>query len=48
MILGGAGNDIIGARDGAVDRISCGPGRDRVLADPQDVVARDCERVARG
>jgi hypothetical protein len=36
------------ARDGEVDRISCGPGRDRVIADPQDIVASDCEVVRRG
>ena len=29
------------------DRISCGPGDDHVLADQNDVVAADCERVER-
>jgi Ca2+-binding RTX toxin-like protein len=48
VLLGGAGNDTIKARDGEADRISCGPGRDRVQADAQDVVARDCEQVVRG
>jgi hypothetical protein len=29
--------------------VTCGPGRrDRVIADPQDSVARDCEVVQRG
>jgi hypothetical protein len=41
-------NDIIQARDGEVDTISCGPGRDRVVADADDQVARDCEVVERG
>ncbi len=42
------GNDTIEARDGAVDSVSCGPGEDRVTADPGDVVASDCETVLRG
>ena len=29
------------------DRVFCGRGRDRVVADPDDRVARDCERVTR-
>ena len=33
--------------DRKVDRISCGSGYDTVLAQPGDVVARDCERVSR-
>ena len=44
---GRAGNDVLNARDGRRDRVVCGPGRDRVLADRADSVARDCERVAR-
>jgi hypothetical protein len=32
---------------GAVDHISCGAGVDTVLAQPEDVVARDCEHVLR-
>lgn len=47
-LLGGAGNDTIRAVDGEPDTISCGEGRDRVFADPQDVVAGDCEVVRRG
>jgi hypothetical protein len=42
------GNDTIEARDGEVDSVTCGAGDDAVNADPQDVVARDCEHVVRG
>jgi Ca2+-binding RTX toxin-like protein len=42
------GNDVVYARDGEADSISCGWGTDRVVADPQDVVASDCEQVDRG
>lgn len=31
--------------DDAIDRIWCGPGFDTVVADPNDVVAKDCEVV---
>jgi hypothetical protein len=41
------GNDTIDARDGEIDSITCGAGTDTVLADPQDVVAPDCENVQR-
>jgi Ca2+-binding RTX toxin-like protein len=47
---GGSGNDRIDARDATLagrrqaDRILCGTGVDTVLADPIDIVARDCER----
>ena len=45
---GGPGDDLILARDGFPrDRVSCGPGRDRVVADRGDLVATDCETVAR-
>lgn len=44
---GGAGNDTIRARDGQRDSIDCGPGRDVVLADRLDRVARNCEIVRR-
>jgi Ca2+-binding RTX toxin-like protein len=44
---GGSGNDSISARDNTRDRISCGSGRDRVVADRVDTVSRDCERVSR-
>lgn len=42
------GNDVIQARDGEVDQISCGRGADRALVDAADVVAADCEIVERG
>lgn len=42
------GNDTIYARDGEQDSITCGVGADRVVADPIDVVAPDCETVERG
>jgi len=46
-INGNSGNDRIGARDRKRDRINCGPGRDTVIADRIDRVARNCERVRR-
>ena len=33
--------------DGRRDRVRCGPGRDRVVADRKDRVAGDCERLSR-
>lgn len=47
FIVAGRGNDRIAARDGIRDRIVCGPGRDVVVADRRDVVARDCESLPR-
>jgi dipeptidyl aminopeptidase/acylaminoacyl peptidase len=47
-IYGLEGDDRILARDGRRERIGCGPGRDRVVADRNDALARDCERVSRG
>lgn len=45
-VRGGSGRDWIQVSgDGRVDRVSCGPGRDYVSADPIDKVTRDCERV---
>lgn len=41
------GNDTIDAVDGEVDSITCGAGTDTVRADPQDIVAPDCENVTR-
>jgi Ca2+-binding RTX toxin-like protein len=41
------GADRIQVRDGERDVVRCGPGRDRVIADKKDSVARDCERVSR-
>jgi hypothetical protein len=37
----------VGARDGERDQITCGKGRDIVLADSLDIVAGDCESVRR-
>jgi hypothetical protein len=48
VIAAGLGNDVVRVRDGAVDQVNCGPGHDRVIADPQDQVAGDCEVVQRG
>ena len=44
---GAAGRDIIQSVDvpATKDRVSCGPGVDRVYADKADAVADDCERV---
>ena len=42
VLRGGAGNDRISARDGARDSISCGTGRDVVVRDRIDALARDC------
>jgi hypothetical protein len=47
-LVGGRGADRIRARDGQVDLVNCGPGRDRVLADRRDRINRNCEdRVTR-
>ncbi len=37
-LTGGPGRDTFHVRDGEVDRIDCGDGRDRVLADQYDVI----------
>jgi RTX calcium-binding nonapeptide repeat (4 copies)/WD40-like Beta Propeller Repeat len=46
-IFGLEGNDTIDVRGGGRDVVNCGPGRDTVLADRRDVIARNCERVRR-
>ena len=46
-LSGGGGRDTLYARDKARDVLVCGPGLDRALADKQDQVAPDCERVSR-
>jgi hypothetical protein len=46
-IDGGAGDDTISAADGLPDRIACGDGRDRAVADTTDDVAADCESASR-
>lgn len=40
----GAGDDTIDAADGAIDRVGCGPGVDRVRADVFDRLRGGCER----
>ena len=45
LLYGRTGDDVLSVRDGVRDRVSCGSGRDRVVADQLDVVSRDCERV---
>jgi len=45
-IVGRGGADRIHSRDGARDRVDCGKGRDRVVADRKDRL-RACERVKR-
>ena len=44
-VLGGAGDDFIEAKDGARDRVGCGPGTDSVSVDYEDLVGPDCEAV---
>ncbi len=46
-VSGGPGNDIVLAREGVRDRVYCGLGTDRVVADPLDRVEGDCETVLR-
>jgi hypothetical protein len=50
IFTGGDGNDVIDNTNLPAKRdvVTCGGGFDRVLADRADVVAPDCERVARG
>ena len=48
FVNAGAGHDLIFSKDGNSDVISCGPGRDLVIADRKDKVSRDCERIRRG
>jgi Ca2+-binding RTX toxin-like protein len=44
-ISGDDGNDYVYAADGARDTINCGPGRDWVDANNNDIVADNCEDV---
>ena len=46
-LSGGNGRDLFRVRDGEVDLVHCGEGRDRVLADQFDAVDNDCEHVHR-
>ena len=47
VLLGGFGNDVLYARaaDGQVDRLHCGPGRDRAFIRAEDQADASCERV---
>jgi Ca2+-binding RTX toxin-like protein len=45
VLDGGAGDDEVRARDGVADRVACGGGSDRGLADAVDAVDLDCEAV---
>jgi Ca2+-binding RTX toxin-like protein len=53
-ILGGEGNDLVDPfkdpfnKPAKRDFVTCGRGFDRVLADTEDLVAPDCEKVAVG
>jgi hypothetical protein len=47
VLEGGRGSDRLTAADRVRDTIRCGRGRDTVIADRIDRVARDCERVRR-
>jgi len=47
VVRAGRADDVVHARDGSMDRIACGGGRDAVAADPLDYVAADCEFVRR-
>jgi Ca2+-binding RTX toxin-like protein len=44
LLRGGAGDDVIKAADGQSDLVSCGSGRDSVVADRRDVL-QGCEMV---
>jgi hypothetical protein len=46
-VYGGAGSDSIDVVDGERDTVDCGDGADHVVADPVDVVAKNCEVVVR-
>jgi hypothetical protein len=49
-LIGGEGNDVLDLIDKPAKRdvVTCGGGFDRVLADTEDVIAPDCEKVAVG
>ena len=49
-LIGGEGNDVLDLIDKPAKRdvVTCGGGFDRVLADTEDAVAPDCEKVAVG
>lgn len=43
--VGGGGNDVIRARDGGLDEINCGGGRDKAIVDRAEDGIYDCETV---
>lgn len=45
-LYGGPGNDRLNSQDGMRDWVYCGTGRDTVIRDGRDVLARDCETGA--
>jgi RTX calcium-binding nonapeptide repeat (4 copies) len=45
MEVDGAGNDVIHARDGTTDGISCGGGRDKAIVDRTEDGVFDCETI---
>lgn len=47
-VLAGTGDDFVETKDGAVDLVGCGPGRDSASVDPIDRVSADCEAVYPG
>ena len=47
VLIGGVHDDVIDARDGLVDHVTCHAGVDTVFADAVDDVAADCETVNR-
>lgn len=47
LLDGGPGDDVIDASPRGMDRVVCGTGVDSVSADVLDIVAPDCETVAR-
>ena len=47
-VIGGESGDVLRSRDGVADRVSCGDGRDFVVADRVDVPEGDCDRVDKG
>lgn len=47
-VLAGIGDDFVETKDGAVDLVGCGPGRDSASVDPIDRVSLDCEAVYPG
>ena len=43
VLRGQGGDDVFHARDGQVDNVTCGSGRDQVIADDADVLGSDCD-----